>query len=168
MDGVLSERRAHPRACGENRICIRSAAPWKGSSPRMRGKRRTRLVRLPPPRLIPAHAGKTARSRRRWSRWRAHPRACGENDTEIVARRLAPGSSPRMRGKTLLASLTLLKRWAHPRACGENEAAKSKVPCRVGSSPRMRGKQTGSDRRESRRGLIPAHAGKTPGQPGAV
>ena len=181
MDGVLSERRAHPRACGENRICIRSAAPWKGSSPRMRGKRRTRLVRLPPPRLIPAHAGKTTYRNGQTSGVRAHPRACGENESAFAFIVYARGSSPRMRGKprenaellrraglipahagkTRECLAGLFDRGAHPRACGENSEDSKKATNFEGSSPRMRGKPQVKLATKRAQRLIPAHAGKT-------
>ena len=50
---------------------------------------------------------------------------------------------------------------AHPRVCGENLPRRQLDSKPTGSSPRMRGKQTGADRRESSRRLIPAYAGKT-------
>ena len=72
-----------------------------GSSPRMRGKQGQQLRQAALSRLIPAHAGKTARSLLPYLfRW-AHPRACGENDFPQDAVGLFPGSSPRMRGKLI-------------------------------------------------------------------
>ena len=50
---------AHPRACGENETQEPHAQKIRGSSPRMRGKRFSRLDDLAGNRLIPAHAGKT-------------------------------------------------------------------------------------------------------------
>ena len=69
----------HPRACGANPIF--SACRWThfGSSPRMRGKRRGRVVGQAQGRIIPAHAGQTGTlcSGHRGSP--DHPRACGAN-----------------------------------------------------------------------------------------
>ena len=49
----------HPRVCGENDIQIAALNGFKGTSPRMRGKRHTsRCLRLCK-RNIPAYAGKT-------------------------------------------------------------------------------------------------------------
>ena len=96
---------AHPRLCGENAVVrtINNAAD--GSSPRVRGKPRPPPSAPPPPRLIPACAGKTGRwSRRRW-RARAHPRVCGENARMSWGPRPASGSSPRVRGKLELDRL---------------------------------------------------------------
>ena len=64
---ALARRRkmatAHPRACGENRHVIQSAAPTPGSSPRVRGKHRVGGLLGDDAGLIPARAGKTAASR---------------------------------------------------------------------------------------------------------
>ena len=56
-----SPRAAHPRACGENELCMWRRDRLIGSSPRVRGKRpRPRAVLLLVG-LIPARAGKTRR-----------------------------------------------------------------------------------------------------------
>ena len=147
----------------------------------MRGKRYDRLWTLLIPRLIPAHAGKTAEVARIARRFTAHPRACGENEAKINGTWVEPGSSPRMRGKL---QKQLGKPWknglipahagktpggavsdgpdgAHPRACGENFVMTfHRLPTR-GSSPRMRGKQLRLRARHLQGRLIPAHAGKT-------
>ena len=71
--------KAHPRACGENRLRLLKAHGATGSSPRMRGKPDvTRFVALTA-RLIPAHAGKTSVRNVAIVAPQAHPRACGEN-----------------------------------------------------------------------------------------
>ena len=53
-------RRAHPRACGENRSVPSLPLPSSGSSPHVRGKPNNLLPTFPRVRLIPACAGKTA------------------------------------------------------------------------------------------------------------
>ena len=50
----------HPRARGENATIRSDLESYVGTSPRTRGKLYRALVRLEPPRNIPAHAGKTA------------------------------------------------------------------------------------------------------------
>ena len=55
----ICEEPAHPRACGENFIPRPRAAPFGGSSPRMRGKLTGELIHRGTTGLIPAHAGKT-------------------------------------------------------------------------------------------------------------
>ena len=91
--------RAHPRSRGENISASCSAVSMVGSSPLTRGKLGPLMCRLPPPRLIPAHAGKTTAPHDGRNRGRAHPRSRGENQVRTrLARRLA-GSSPLTRGK---------------------------------------------------------------------
>ena len=72
---------AHPRSRGENLKCGFAESSGGGSSPLTRGKLvaqgRERVVRG----LIPAHAGKTSRTRPRARCARAHPRSRGENMT---------------------------------------------------------------------------------------
>ena len=52
-------REAHPRVCGENSTRLSVSGPHTGSSPRVRGKRRTAKIPDFRWRLIPACAGKT-------------------------------------------------------------------------------------------------------------
>ena len=152
-----------------------------GSSPRMRGKPRASHGTKPRPGLIPAHAGKTFDIQERGIRAAAHPRACGENLMLLVLLAGLLGSSPRMRGKPWArcsfksphrlipahAGKTELNpldpgAWrAHPRACGENRERAADLTESEGSSPRMRGKRVCGLGKETARGLIPAHAGKT-------
>ena len=92
-------RRAHPRVCGENLTVNENGEISGGSSPRMRGKRHGGRRKLSRDRLIPAYAGKTWCGIRPRRTERAHPRVCGENITGRRDLDIAPGSSPRMRGK---------------------------------------------------------------------
>ena len=93
------ERRAHPRACGENAITMFAAPTYLGSSPRVRGKRRSISFLMAKVRLIPARAGKTQLVHDYDRAWQAHPRACGENHPNRHQGRDSRGSSPRVRGK---------------------------------------------------------------------
>ena len=70
---------AHPRACGENKCMSLQSTRSVGSSPRVRGKRTAPEGGLPRCRLIPARAGKTFAGAPYDPRFKAHPRACGEN-----------------------------------------------------------------------------------------
>ena len=172
---------AHPRACGENGITLVFALVHRGSSPRVRGKRRVRDV---PPRsrgLIPARAGKTSPNPARTPPRQAHPRACGENMTVLESAPSALGSSPRVRGKplgrlpppvadrliparagkTLQSGARISDQTAHPRACGENRLQAVSAEALDGSSPRVRGKPITEWESARIRGLIPARAGKT-------
>ena len=68
---------------------------------------------------------------------------------------------PAHAGKTVARLSMFRVLGAHPRACGENTPAWALSRERAGSSPRMRGKQGLVACWRPRRGLIPAHAGKT-------
>ena len=112
---------------------------------------------------------------------RAHPRSRGENAIRAPKVGLAGGSSPLTRGKRELGGVLSLDSGlipahagktyqpgpprslprAHPRSRGENALRGVDEHVDWGSSPLTRGKHHGADRRRSRRGLIPAHAGKT-------
>ena len=172
---------AHPRVCGENFV----KAVWifwvKGSSPRVRGKRK-HSDRISAARgLIPACAGKTSCLCRFRRPAAAHPRVCGENKISFGVQALKLGSSPRVRGKLTLHSVkrrddglipacagktvsnfdSACRVWAHPRVCGENSKLHRRMPVPLGSSPRVRGKRSLSHADTGIPGLIPACAGKT-------
>ena len=154
-------RRAHPRACGENKVASVSQPHFKGSSPRVRGKR------------LPAGTSSVLS--------RAHPRACGENNAVAFDWVSLAGSSPRVRGKpasrshrygpagliparagkTPCGKNVPRRCGAHPRACGENAGKRDCTCSEAGSSPRVRGKPPYRQRARIHSGLIPARAGKT-------
>ena len=175
---------AHPRAGGENASFMRPAVIAGGSSPRWRGKPRRTSGCRPLGRLIPALAGKTARSPCAPAPHQAHPRAGGENEAGDEKGSTFDGSSPRWRGKrahrevccgaeglipalagktpSFIAPARAMR--AHPRAGGENMVQAWRFQRSVGSSPRWRGKRGPAlDARVCRR-LIPALAGKTLGR----
>ena len=136
----LDLMRAHPRSRGENHAAIDWVARSEGSSPLTRGKPSVLVSSPMMCRLIPAHAGKTARTAipraRRW----AHPRSRGENITNKLKQLPGWGSSPLTRGKheesrrggpeaglipahagkTFQAELEMIQERAHPRSRGEN------------------------------------------------
>ena len=49
----------HPRVCGENFVLCSTAHVWRGSPPRVRGKRRIPYILRDHTRITPACAGKT-------------------------------------------------------------------------------------------------------------
>ena len=177
----LTNRRAHPRVCGENIVYGWYAFVDRGSSPRVRGKHRLRMVRIRGPRLIPACAGKTTVTVPMRYVCRAHPRVCGENTVRPSVCVPVRGSSPRVRGKrspprpgwrdsglipacagkTRSAHSIFASRRAHPRVCGENPVDTFSGSPSTGSSPRVRGKRARRPGSLAGRGLIPACAGKT-------
>ena len=175
-------RRAHPRSRGENSVTALFTVMAVGSSPLTRGKPDWRRRRLVGAGLIPAHAGKTSSDSSSAPSARAHPRSRGENEFRRIEAADRPGSSPLTRGKlddscTLGAETGLIpahagktgsrpvssgSMGAHPRSRGENASCASTSPPILGSSPLTRGKHTSGREDPWRRGLIPAHAGKTP------
>ena len=97
--GVPTDETAHPRSRGENSLTPDRPSLSAGSSPLTRGKPWTQLWVRRGRRLIPAHAGKTARSRP-WAGGRpAHPRSRGENHLRGPLSEQRNGSSPLTRGK---------------------------------------------------------------------
>ena len=112
----------------------------------------------------------------------AHPRSRGENLGVSMGALTVMGSSPLTRGKpdwrtrsrcwarlipahagkTVSPSSISSLLWAHPRSRGENRWLHRLHIVRPGSSPLTRGKRRLRRGRAQRRGLIPAHAGKTP------
>ena len=155
-----------------------------GSSPRVRGKLTRPKEATTIPGLIPACAGKTAASPLDCVNVPAHPRVCGENSVYAQTNDAGRGSSPRVRGKlpstigpndenglipacagkTCCRILRLCVARAHPRVCGENLLKPAPIKVFKGSSPRVRGKQMFREVPAPLTGLIPACAGKTPGQ----
>ena len=172
---------AHPRSRGENGHLAHPAPHTRGSSPLTRGKRWHSRFRVQPDRLIPAHAGKTCCSTMWGRNFPAHPRSRGENGDALIAAVNPTGSSPLTRGKhpymgwrhahrrLIPAHAGKTERgvqvspWdqAHPRSRGENRPRTAVLPARCGSSPLTRGKRLQLQAPRSRKGLIPAHAGKT-------
>ena len=111
----------------------------------------------------------------------AHPRSRGENTVKGEFKFRDEGSSPLTRGKPprrrRTGALSRLipahagkteaqaqappRRPAHPRSRGENTVVRRSLSIPRGSSPLTRGKRVGVTLDAWRRGLIPAHAGKT-------
>ena len=110
----------HPRACGENRAPTHAWGSSSGTSPRMRGKPRTRFCEEILKRNIPAHAGKTgltlstARSNHGTS-----PRMRGKLNRRGKVAAWA-GNIPAHAGKTYTSMTSAHMKSEHPRACGEN------------------------------------------------
>ena len=175
---------AHPRSRGENQGKLTTENWNQGSSPLTRGKRDVGGVGASRRGLIPAHAGKTGEREADLRGNRAHPRSRGENGSKAAPVTIAGGSSPLTRGKltrrgtglrdrglipahagkTRVRPGDLHERRAHPRSRGENITPRVEVRLYSGSSPLTRGKRLGRGNESRVRGLIPAHAGKTPGR----
>ena len=176
-----ARRGAHPRSRGENSAPATATRRPSGSSPLTRGKPFTDSGTAAPEGLIPAHAGKTGSIILQARRVEAHPRSRGENVYQVRKSVGVRGSSPLTRGKHRFcfcdsgeqglipahAGKTALRARpprgfrAHPRSRGENVATERRVRDARGSSPLTRGKRAARSSSRSRRGLIPAHTGKT-------
>ena len=159
-----------------------------GSSPLTRGKPSSSVRHGCRTRLIPAHAGKTARGVAHSKSGGAHPRSRGENSKTVNRTAIARGSSPLTRGKQrgtgrvfipaglipAHAGKTGSQRLhssagaAHPRSRGENLAEQGWDAPALGSSPLTRGKLSVVVEWFQTNGLIPAHAGKTRSDPGPL
>ena len=74
----------HPRACGENQSGYSASTSSAGSPPRMRGKLPHEDIDALAVRITPAHAGKTPSAADILFRREDHPRACGENTSEMA------------------------------------------------------------------------------------
>ena len=155
-----TNRRDHPRVCGEKSISTTSTAQTAGSPPRMRGKEVPENTYQLKHRITPAYAGKRFCVRWNIGNFRDHPRVCGEKMYGLLGASFALGSPPRMRGKgrvlPVFDSLTgITPAYAgksvyfaifcdfvedHPRVCGEKQNAPIMQGLNLGSPPRMRGK----------------------------
>ena len=183
--GTVSDRRDHPRVCGEHKRLPRTHTTRPGSSPRMRGTLQRSLDMWYFIGIIPAYAGNTQSNTMRGASVWDHPRVCGEHLTGNPYLLMVQGSSPRMRG-TLGFSVTntndagIIPAYAgntwrpssnlrcvrdHPRVCGEHEAFGTSASKAQGSSPRMRGTLVARIPEEIRGWIIPAYAGNTIPQP---
>ena len=154
----------------------------RDSSPLTRGKRIGALPHDEHLGLIPAHARKTVPCRLVCPCWWAHPRSCGENCASGPSSQGISGSSPLTRGKhvrsdvdvvaaglipahagkTVRRRRTLRSRRAHPCSRREKSTFSTPVGSMSGSSPLTQGKLQQAASLTRLRGLIPAHAGKTP------
>ena len=169
----------HPRVCGE-----RGGRPMRydhicGSSPRVRGTRRSSRQAAAPGRFIPACAGN---AEERWLEGIAksvHPRVCGERRPPLSGQGVRVGSSPRVRGTPGRGSAAIApprfipacagnaapsgpgtgRAPVHPRVCGERSWAARSIMPSPGSSPRVRGTPSPSPAACPSGRFIPACAG---------
>ena len=167
--------------CGEHPWSMLRTCAVAGSSPHVRGARRSPTCRKCPPGIIPACAGSTVG----WvpcQVWcRDHPRMCGEHRLAVLCVSAPSGSSPHVRGARLhpgavSAASGIIPACAgstedvanvasnvrdHPRMCGEHTSGLTNSRPVTGSSPHVRGAQQGGRLNRSRNGIIPACAGST-------
>ena len=132
-----------------------------GSSPLTRGKLAIQRARFSPPRLIPAHAGKTSLFACPRRIPRAHPRSRGENEAELSPSSDDSGSSPLTRGKQIDPRVGVIRLRLIPAHAGKTiDGFVSGI--NSAAHPRSRGENTWSwPTNPDSPWLIPAHAGKT-------
>ena len=179
----VSSYGVHPRVCGETGVPYALTSPQVGPSPRVRGNLTAALVAFPGGGSIPACAGKPRSPRRRASASRVHPRVCGETAPRMPVSSVDAGPSPRVRGnlrpggaarlversipacagKPEAARRRRRELRVHPRVCGETRAEDGSTMWSSGPSPRVRGNPDRTAGTSSRRGSIPACAGKPTG-----
>ena len=172
----------HPRVCVANGYDAYPGIEVDGSSPRVRGERKSGLVGISFLRIIPACAGRTSPTTSTAKAAADHPRVCGANPERGRRRQQGDGSSPRVRGKRPTTTRKELRvriipacagqtnmrperktKWAdHPRVCGANVAMYPLMRSPCGSSPRVRGKQATGTAADIKVRIIPACAGQTP------
>ena len=94
-----TEKRDHPRVCGEKLKFGTNVTKNPGSPPRVRGKGIVHVFVPEKLGITPAYAGKSqpwrSYSQRRWD----HPRVCGEKRPAVDGKRPLRGSPPHVRGK---------------------------------------------------------------------
>ena len=147
----------------------------------MRGKAVCGGVFEPSGGITTAYAGKSRLFRHSPSRFRDHPRLCGEKERLSQYCSAPAGSPPPMRGKDANASkaiadhgitpayagkrevfrLSLAVSWDHPRLCGEKSWTNSSSVLMLGSPPPMRGKGSMTTQPQPCFRITPAYAGKS-------
>ena len=132
--------RDHPRMCGEHFATPEPIVLSWGSSPHVRGARRTCCQTKLSCGIIPACAGSTRFCAADSWRNRDHPRMCGEH---------------------ICLFCCFLYVWDHPRMCGEHVGPDHRTSAHPGSSPHVRGARHGCTRQAHPARIIPACAGST-------
>ena len=175
----------HPRIRGEHDKDQHTQAMIMGSSPHTRGARRQAGLGRAVFRIIPAYAGSTNDNVKYVIIAEDHPRIRGEHCCAEMDFAVFQGSSPHTRGarrrsatprsririipayagSTVSLLVSHLKPSDHPRIRGEHNTTDQSEAFSAGSSPHTRGAPGRPGRRPRRRGIIPAYAGSTLGNP---
>ncbi len=185
--GACTSPTAHPRPRGEHPSATAIPQCRLGSSPPTRGTPGDLQTEHLALRLIPAHAGNTARAHRESSAGSAHPRPRGEHSVTGTPKTSKIGSSPPTRGtprwgrrrrgdrRLIPAHAGNTPSWpstptgksAHPRPRGEHPRAPGRCRTSPGSSPPTRGTRCPSWRRRPARAAHPRPRGEHLRHPGA-
>ena len=166
--------------CGEKTFLEPTRHLGLGSPPRVRGKVLRTLRHRNSVGITPACAGKSRYRSLCVAVCRDHPRVCGEKVLSNLAKAVAAGSPPRVRGKGARICQNLErvgitpacagKSWwissrrpdrrDHPRVCGEKPLLRALKNTALGSPPRVRGKGCTAHALLEVAGITPACAGK--------
>ena len=155
-----TNRRDHPRVCGEKCGDHLPRLVPKGSPPRVRGKGGRCPLRGLRDRITPACAGKSCSSTGRAGGRGDHPRVCGEKCGTHGLIAPVSGSPPRVRGKARRAVHDRSHRGITPACAGKSVFRRSFTSDSGGSPPRVRGKVRPHEKQRDRYGITPACAGK--------
>ena len=90
----------HPRACGDNGCREHACGPDFGPPPRVRGQCPTQQKGIAESRSTPARAGSMHLQHPALSQDTVHPRACGDNASNLHSSRSVDGPPPRVRGQS--------------------------------------------------------------------
>ena len=181
--GAAGAVTVHPHACGANYIPRIRLALARGASPRVWGKRRARLPRLPRAGCIPTRVGQTFRTTCSRRSPAVHPHACGANETPLSAASQLRGASPRVWGKlreelelgegagciptrvgqTSKTTTISGANAVHPHACGANRPDSRSAARTSGASPRVWGKPASTANSGPVMRCIPTRVGQTLG-----
>ena len=135
-----SNRRDHPRLCGEKRSRPRKAGLILGSPPPMRGKVNIKNATHATHRITPAYAGKSLSLPVIIKDNQDHPRLCGEKFLLLTKVQYLSGSPPPMRGKVPLAYRGQGVFGITPAYAGKSPLGCRRPALSPGSPPPMRGK----------------------------
>ena len=158
-----TRRRAHPRSRGADAVPLWRRRRPVGSSPLARGGL---ALRQPDPQhagLIPARAGRTARTTTAASAAWAHPRSRGADSPRCASAHPWGGSSPLARGGHRARRADTDRRGLIPARAGRTPSGVASSSTLLGSSPLARGGPRFAPLQVITDGLIPARAGRTSG-----
>ena len=153
----------HPRTRGVYERCTPAISATSGSSPHTRGLLGALDQQAQGPRIIPAHAGFTPWTPPPSRAGSDHPRTRGVYAVAATAWGWGTGSSPHTRGLPQDPARQQAGRLDHPRTRGVYSWPRHTGRGRRGSSPHTRGLPAAMTLAGAYWGIIPAHAGFTPG-----
>ena len=172
--------RVYPRVCGGSRCSPVKTFGLTGLSPRVRGKRSSRLGFPVAQGSIPACAGEAGQRAAEGSHCKVYPRVCRGSIRPSGRAMVTKGLSPRVRGKRRqpaggacgrrsipACAGEAVKLWqrlrgmeVYPRVCGGSTGGRQPDGQMHGLSPRVRGKRGFVSHRAASSRSIPACAGE--------